>query len=420
MLYQSESSYEVDGTGNAGDYAKRDQEFKMQQQKTMLRDYPSVVALQTFTGGGATSRTYLLEQTVSLPSSGTLSVIGKSGKLTYTSVDGRLLKGVNNEITSYEHGDVLFLNDGTATAQTIQNKRSFTPSLPTAPSLIDNAVVLNKISDFTWRHWDNVTGKVAKTNLSYRGLLEYSPSDFIMGSQRPLRLFDGKGGGVVEEYIRSSIIQDNIGTENGEFPPYLIDSNEKLYRVSGIDAETNVIAIRNIDGDLISKEIAIGEVLTGQYGFIGLRTSDAALNLLNDSAGNIAGFLPYPSTDIIKNQGAKYSNEIGANPVLSLMKKHSGEYVARNIKGLNILEVIKSLTEMDGRQLVVEENGAMIYSRSTFRETNIRLGLDSGASDIQVSKMFDSPNQVVIIGDIVAENERIEVTVKDLEKMRSA
>ena len=422
VLYQSESSYEVDGTGNAGDYAKRDQEFKMQQQKTMLRDYPSVVALQTFTGGGATSRTYLLEQTVSLPSSGTLSVIGKTGKLTYTSVDGRLLKGVNNEITSYEHGDVLFLNDGTTTAQTIQNKRSFTPSLPTAPSFIDNALVLNKISDFTWRKYDYTNGKLTKTNLSYRGLLEYSPSDFIMGSQRPLRLSDGKGGGVVEEYVNSSVIQDNIGIENGKFPPYLIDSNEKLYRVSGVDAETGFISIRNIDGDFISKEIAIGDVLTGQYGFIGLRTSDAALNLLNDAAGNIAGFLPYPSSDIIKNQGAGMANEIGfgANPVLSLMKQHSGEYVARNVKGLNILEVIKSLTEMDGRQLVVEENGAMIYSRSTFRETNIRLGLDSGASDIQVSKMFDSPNQVVIVGDVVAENERIEVTVKDLEKMRTA
>jgi len=78
------------------------------------------------------------------------------------------------------------------------------------------------------------------------------------------------------------------------------------------------------------------------------------------------------------------------------------------------------LTEMDGRQLVVEENGIMIYSDSTFRETNIRLGLDSGASDIRVSKMFDSPNQVVIVGDVVGENERIEVTVKDLEKMRTA
>jgi len=422
VLYQSESSYEVDGTGNAGDYAKRDREFKMQQQKTMLRDYPSVTTVKTFTGGGATDRTILLQQAVSLPASGTLAVIGKTGKITYTSIDGRLLKGVTNEITDYVDGDVLFLNDGTATAQTIQNKRSFTPSLPTAPSFIDNAVVLNKISDFVWRKFDHRTNKVTKTNLAYRGLLEYSPSDFIMGSQRPLRLLDGKGGGVVEEYIRSSVIQDNIGIEDGKFPPYLIDSNEKLYRVAGIDDETGFISIRNIDGDFISKEIAIGDVLVGQYGFIGLRTSDAALNLLNDSAGNIAGFLPYPSNDIIKNQGARLANEIGigANPILSLMKQHSGEYVARNVKGLNILEVIKSLTEMDGRQLVVEENGAMIYSDSTFRETNIRLGLDSGAREIQVSKMFDSPNQVVIVGDVVAENEKIEVTVKDLEKMRKA
>ena len=420
IVYQSESSYEVDGTGNAGDYAKRDREYKLKQQKTMLRNYPTVVALKTFTGGGATNRTLLMEQAVSLPASGTLGVIGKVGKITYTSVDGRLLKGVTNEITGYEDGDELFLNDGTATAQTIHNQRSFTPSLPTAPSFIDNAMVLNKVEEAIWNHYNFVSSKVSRSSLSYRGLLEYDPSDFIMASQRPLKLSDGTNGGIVEEYINFSVIQDNIGTENGKIPPYLFDSNGEVFRISGVEPENDKIIIRNIASEFISKEIGIGDIYMGQYGFVGIRTSDAALTMLNDAVGTIAGFLPHSSTLLMQNKANTKLHELGANPVLRLMKQHSGEYVARNVKGLNILEVIKSLTEMDGRQLVIEDNGAMIYSETAFVETNIRLGSDSGATDIQVSKMFDSPNVVIIVGDIVAGNERIQVRVEDLEKMRSA
>ena len=418
-LYQSESDYEIDGTGNAGDYAKRNSEYKLEQQDTMLRDYPSVIAKQTFTGGGASDRTYLLDQAVSLPSSGSLSVMGKTGKLTYTSVSGRMIKGVNNNITEYVHGDILYLNDGSTGLQTYANKISMTPALPTAPSFVDNAIVLNKVTETVWRRYDSTLDKISKTSLTYRGLLEYSPADFIMASQRPLLLSDGHNGGVVSEVIRSSIQIDGQDTDGAFFPPYIFDSGGKMWRVAGIDKSNKVITLRNMGDELISKVVSIGEVLTGQHGYIGIRTSDAALNLLNDAAGNVQGFLPAPSASLL-GASMKTSNTLGANPALRLMKNHSGEYVSRQIKGLNILDVIKSLTEMDGRQLVLENNGMMIYSSKVFNESNIKIGLDSGAQDIQVSKMFDSPNQVIVVGDVVADNERVQVTVKDLEKMKNA
>ena len=418
-LYQSESDYEIDGTGNAGDYAKRNSEYKLEQQDTMLRDYPSVIAKQTFTGGGASDRTYLLDQAVSLPSSGSLSVMGKTGKLTYTSVSGRMIKGVNNNITEYVHGDILYLNDGSTGLQTYANKISMTPALPTAPSFVDNAIVLNKVTETVWRRYDSTLDKISKTSLTYRGLLEYSPADFIMASQRPLLLTDGHNGGVVSEPSRSSIQIDGQDTDGAFFPPYIFDSGGKMWRVAEIDKSSKVITLRNMGDELISKVVSIGEVLTGQHGYIGIRTSDAALNLLNDAAGNVQGFLPAPSASLL-GASMKTSNTLGANPALRLMKNHSGEYVSRQIKGLNILDVIKSLTEMDGRQLVLENNGMMIYSSKVFNESNIKIGLDSGAQDIQVSKMFDSPNQVIVVGDVVADNERVQVTVKDLEKMKNA
>tara|TARA_R110002126_G_scaffold56437_5_gene150776 strand:+ start:11458 stop:18990 length:7533 start_codon:yes stop_codon:yes gene_type:complete len=418
-LYQSESDYEIDGTGNAGDYAKRNSEYKLEQQDTMLRDYPSVIAKQTFNGGGATTRTYLLDQAVSLPSSGSLSVMGKTNKLTYTSVSGRMIKGVNNLIVDYVHGDILYLNDGSTGLQTYANKISMTPALPTAPSFVDNAIVLNKVTETVWRRYNSTLDKISKTSLTYRGLLEYSPADFIMASQRPLLLTDGHNGGVVSEPSRSSIQIDGQDTDGAFFPPYIFDSGGKMWRVAGIDKSSKVITLRNMGDELISKVVSIGEVLTGQHGYIGIRTSDAALNLLNDAAGNVQGFLPAPSASLL-GASMKTSNTLGANPALRLMKNHSGEYVSRQIKGLNILDVIKSLTEMDGRQLVLENNGMMIYSSKVFNESNIKIGLDSGAQDIQVSKMFDSPNQVIVVGDVVADNEQVQVTVKDLEKMKNA
>ena len=53
-----------------------------------------------------------------------------------------------------------------------------------------------------------------------------------------------------------------------------------------------------------------------------------------------------------------------------------------------------------------------------FKQTGKRIGSDSGARDVAVSRMFDSPNVVTVKGDKIAENEAVLVEVKDVERMK--
>ena len=89
-------------------------------------------------------------------------------------------------------------------------------------------------------------------------------------------------------------------------------------------------------------------------------------------------------------------------------------------RGLNVLDLFRTLTSIDGRQVVYEGNGLLIYSMNVFRDEGARVGMESGALSVSVSRMFDSPNEVIIEGDSVADNEVVLAVVRDTEKMKKA
>ena len=421
-LYQSESRYAADGTGVGGDFAKQTDEGEYRQSSTMLDAIPAVRIIRNLSVG------LLAERRLDLPASGKLMAVGVVGYITYTSIDGYVLKGISHAGSTasidFDSGVDLYLTDSTdtTTARTLRDAISHTPANVTAPSFIDNSVVLSKVQNNTWRRYDSSTDAVAKTTVNFKGLLPYDPTDFIMVNQSPFILFDGSSQGLVKAYNRSFIQIDGQNLSASFFPPYLFDSAGHLWRVSEIKEKQNkrFAVFRNTEGELLSQSgFELGNVIAGQYGAIGLRTSDVALQLLDKSAGSLAGFMAMPSSSITQNT-FKTLNTLDAHPALHLMNQHSKTYVSRPTRGLNVMEVIKSLTEVDGRQLVVEKNGVMVYSEKAFNETENRIGSDSGAQLVRVSRMFDSPNQVIIIGDQVAENETVKVVVKDLERMRQA
>lgn len=421
-LYQSESRYATDGTGVGGDFAKQTDEGEYRQSSTMLDAIPAVRIIRNLSVG------LLAERRLDLPASGKLMAVGVVGYITYTSIDGYVLKGISHAGSTasidFDSGVDLYLTDSTdtTTARTLRDAISHTPANVTAPSFIDNSVVLSKVQNNTWRRYDSSTDAVAKTTVNFKGLLPYDPTDFIMVNQSPFILFDGSSQGLVKAYNRSFIQIDGQNLSASFFPPYLFDSAGHLWRISEIKEKQDkrFAVFRNTEGELLSQSgFELGNVIAGQYGAIGLRTSDVALQLLDKSAGSLAGFMAMPSSSITQNT-FKTLNTLDAHPALHLMNQHSKTYVSRPTRGLNVMEVIKSLTEMDGRQLVVEKNGVMVYSEKAFNETENRIGSDSGAQLVRVSRMFDSPNQVIIIGDQVAENETVKVVVKDLEKMRQA
>jgi len=121
---------------------------------------------------------------------------------------------------------------------------------------------------------------------------------------------------------------------------------------------------------------------------------------------------------MLESGGAAEVIGVGGHPSLRDILDHSNTFISRNTRGLNILEVIRNASQLDGNQLLNKSSGVLIYSSQVFKETGKRLGSDSGARDISVSKMFDSPNVVAVEGDRIAENETIFVEVKDVERMK--
>lgn len=200
----------------------------------------------------------------------------------------------------------------------------------------------------------------------------------------------------------------------------MFDSKGFSLRIAGLDKEeqSSSLLFRNIKSDsLVDAGLEEGEILMGQKGFVGIRTSDAALMLLDDSGSELAGFNVTPSNSLLAKD-REVSSTINAHPSLRLINDHSSIFTARKTRGLNIMEIIRNLTQIDGKQLVNEKNGSLVYSSASFINRGSNLGLGSGIQSVSASKMYDSPNEIVVVGDSMASNERVFVVVKDLEKMK--
>ena len=394
-VHESESRYDANGDGTAGDYMKHtfDPHVIQNDSHGLLRPY--FVVRQVITNG------LVLDQVPGLPTAGTLG-IGGASTWAYTAIQRNVLTGASTP--PFSVGDRLVL----------ASNNVFASPVPAAPTFIDNAVIVNRVENGAWWRYDPTEGTVSKTSLSYRGLRPYDPTDFIMASQRPFLVNYSDDSAVVRPTSRSTIQVDGRGISSTFHPPYLFDSEGGRWRVADTEViqGTTRLILRNGDG-------VAEQAIAGQHGFVGVRTSDAAMHLLNDAAGEIAGF-NIAGTKSLTNFNHKANAAVNAHPVLRQMAEHSPTFTSLEARGLNVLDLFRTLTSIDGRQVVYEGNGLLIYSANVFRNEGARVGMESGALSVSVSRMFDSPNEVIIEGDSVADNEVVFAVVRDTEKMKKA
>lgn len=427
-LHQSQVRYKIDGSGIGGDFAKHglEDEVTHTTHDSMMRLFPSFEVKSHYQ---VSSTVYVvLDDASILPSSGKMFISGISGALTYSAKSGDKLTLSANAITGYTSvgslvGKKLHFTD-VASPSSINDFRAVTLPYPTIPTFADNALVMAKIESDSWRRYDSDTDTVKDTALSYRGLLEYDPSDFIMLSQQPLKITNSKN--IVEiKNIRTSI--QKIRVDSKEItetynPPYLIDSDGNRLRVAGtkIEAATTSLVFKNIESDSLSDEGINTEkgILLGQYGFIGVRTSDAALMMLDDAGPELTSFNVTPTNALVAND-RDISSTLKAHPSLRIINDHSRTFVARKTRGISVLEVIRNLTNLDGRQLVNEKNGGLVYGSTTFNDRGTTIGMSTAAKEVGISRMIDSPNEVIVVGDRIAINEQVYVAINDPERMKN-
>ncbi len=407
---------------------------------------------------------YVKDATV-FPATGTLVIIGLTGQLTYTardeqrltiSTDPSLSTGECHTTPDLAGYEVYFGKNGASTAATVANIHPSKHSLVVAPSFVDNAVSMGLSLPDKWDATDSGDTQTFSPNIAYRGIGHYEPSDFNMLTPQRFVLNDGAKEGVISYAKRpgtgglSTVYVDGKALAVDYCPPYLIDAVKKKWRIAGADVvsgeglwQKNILKFRNINGDSLSGGgMSLGFVRLGHSMGVGVRTTDAALMLLNDIGKSLPGadLISYESTieptrkdtalydygDTVPTLGylLRFKNEmalsaaLNAHPSLLSGVDHSSVFVSRDARGIGVLDAIRSLSQMDGRQLLLDETGRILYTGSVFVGRDKKVGSSSGPQTIEVSSMLEMANHVIVEGDKIAENERVRGEVKDLEKAK--
>jgi len=429
-LYESEIRY----TNNPilGDFSKHSIDYNKIHNKTLMAEFPTVTI--TFS---KPANVHQVDDSSMLPNTGQLIVFGKYGFIEYTTVGqnpNEILVTNNNlfefdgssfsPVSSYVNLE-FYLANQVLTSVVFGDKDlrgSSEICAVTPPSFVDNALVLSKLQNQAWYDYDIVNDKVNKTTLNYRGLLRYDPLDFIPIKQSTFFIEDGKDEGLIKNADgRNLIYFDYQKLSASHHPNYIQDKNGIKWNVASLreDLGKNVLTFNDMSKDSLSASgMTVGEVITSNVGYIGMRTTDAVSNLLNDASGKNIG-ISIVNTDDLDDQTNEVKSSLNAHPYLKQVNNHSNKYVSRESKGINTMDAIRNISQLDNRQLVAERNGILTYSSDVFSEVGNRIGIQNGPESIKVSKLFDSPNEVILVGDVIAGNEIVYVKIKDTEKMRN-
>ena len=424
-ISQSETRYATE-KGVMGDHARQHKDGIRVQSQQAMRIYPTVKVVSS-KGSGVYS---VDDASVLPPGGGKLFALKHTGSLTYSGISddditisaGTLTDADGNTVSDYV-GMTWYFTDVASAGGTIADARSTEVNHVISPSFLDNAVVAMEVRNHTWPNYNQDLDVVEKTTLNFQGLLHYEPSDFLMASQKAFTIENGKDRGLIRNLDGTSeVLFDSKPISASYFPPYIIDANNIKWRVAEVieEEDNRYMVFNDLSGkNLVDSGMAVGLVRGAQLGNVGMRSTDAAIHLLNDAAGSFAGIgLVKPDQEASsQNTIRKYTD---AHSSLSERNNHSNVFVSRTTKGLNTMDVIRNLSQIDGRQIVNEKAGKLIYSDKVFDDSGIRLGVESGAKNVAVSRLFDSPNEVVIVGDVIAGNEIVFIRVQDSERVREA
>jgi len=425
-ISQSETLYDT-SKGIMGDHAIHSKDGEISQSQDALRLYPRV---KVMTNKGA--NVYSLDDASVLPKGGgKIFALNHSGVLTYSSIEGddiTISSGTLADLTGATVSDYVgmtwYYTDVSSLTEvgTLFDARSTVRKQVVAPSFIDNAVVVSKIQRHTWPFYNREKNTVEKTTLSFQGLLHYEPSDFVMAQQNSFSLTNGKDRGVIQSKGETQRIKhDGLNINESQFPPHVIDGNRNKWTVASVknDLDTDYMSFNDLsEKNLKDSGIDISNLRGVQLGNIGMRSTDAAMRLLNDAGGDFAGIrLAKPDQVSVGN---KINKNTDSHPILKERNQHSDIFVSRDARGLNTMDVIRNLSQIDNRQIINYRAGQLVYSDKVFDDTGLSLGVENGAEDIIVSRLFDSPNEIVIVGDVISGNEIVFVRIQDSERIRES
>lgn len=451
-ISQTETVYATDDTMSLDPYFRRDKDANaVRKQPAQAMSASGPRATVKFHG----SSTLVVDDATAFPPAGNLIILGLTGRMQYTARTENTFTfatrtGEMSSIADLAGREVrLGLNSSTTVASSRKHLLSDTMPLACLPSLVDNAVSVGILHNDKWDATSSDDSEDFSTNIAYRGIGHYDPTDFFMVTPQRFALTDGQNAGSLAYRNLpgtgglSTVYTDGYAIGANTFHPYLIDASSGRWRIAGVQVESGNadvsdtrLVFKGLGAETLSEGgINLNGVRLGHFMGVGVRTTDAALLLLGDTGAAVPGVdltefriaheQKRTDTGVYDAYSSAYHSKTAsrtgflfAHPSLGDMVLHSPSFISRKARGIGVLDVLRDLSRIDGHQLTVSESGLLIYTPEVFTGRGRRVGSSSGPQSITVSKMLEMASRVIVEGDEVARNEIVRGEVKDLEKMR--
>ena len=262
------------------------------------------------------------------------------------------------------------------------------------PVFVDNAVTVGQY----------------ETGLTKPKIKRMSSDDFQPTTGRALDVVEQEDGMVLvsaqrpgHNYTGSPYFLDGTIATADRMPLIYAGVNDSAQRLvpSSVTAATQgsfVLLESMTDKTLASIGFTQNQVMTSHPIDIGLRTSDLAMKLGANVAGNL------PSVTLSRPAKATISSD---------RAQHSTNFLAAPFRGVNLITALRYVGRTSGRIIYASRFGTLMFMPFNFgdRTHSIDTWIRSGSDN--KSSVFDSVNRVVVIGKQRGLNAPIIVTMND-------
>ena len=267
------------------------------------------------------------------------------------------------------------------------------------PVFVDNAIHFAKL-DVTSGIQNKIT--IEKSNSNTFQIMPENEFEIVEGESNVQIIHKGVDG---HTSLNSPyFINDKISSTNK--PVLLYDSSNSKDRLTASTVESATHGVKLNLSNMKSRKLRdIGfngnNVKLGQPIDVGLRTSDFAIKIVQTVSGGI--------------NSANIGRSLSSTANSTARKHHSTRFIGQDFHNVNIMTALRFLSRHDGRMVMVDRFGNLLYVPINFSESPYTINPNLRFGGQSADKITNTPNRVTVQGLPLSLNDNVVVTLDDTE-----
>ena len=267
------------------------------------------------------------------------------------------------------------------------------------PVFVDNAIHFAKL-DVTSGAQNKVT--IEKSNSNTFQIMPDNEFEIIEGESNVQIIHKGVDG---HTSLNSPyFVNDKISSTNK--PVLLYDSSNSKDRLTASTVESATHGVKLNLSNMKSRKLRdIGfngnNVKLGQPIDVGLRTSDFAIKIVQTVSGGI--------------NSANIGRSLSSTANSTARKLHSTRFIGQDFHNVNIMTALRFLSRHDGRMVMVDRFGNLLYVPINFSESPFNIDPNLRFGGQNADKITNTPNRVTVQGLPLSLNDNVVITLDDTE-----